>query len=123
MKIVVAGSTQKPEQEIVSLRARVDELEETLRAIQSGEVDALVVSTVSGDKVYTLENADQPYRLFVENMTDGAVTTTQTALFFIALLPFQQSSIYPLSRSLGTTSQNTPPNCSRTGDFPQKKHR
>src|SRR4051794_40270759 len=35
------------------LRARLDEAEETLRAIRSGEVDALVV----GDKIYMLESA------------------------------------------------------------------
>lgn len=36
------------------LRARLDEAEETLRAIRSGEVDALVV----GDQIYVLESAE-----------------------------------------------------------------
>ncbi len=36
------------------LRARVEEAEETLRAIRGGEVDALLI----GDQVYTLESAD-----------------------------------------------------------------
>jgi PAS domain S-box-containing protein len=101
MKIVVAGSTQKPEPEIVSLRARVDELEETLRAIQSGEVDALVVSTANGDKVYTLENADQPYRLFVENMTDGAVTATQDGIILYCNAAFSAILHLPLEQIIG----------------------
>ncbi len=56
------------------LRARLEELEETLRAIRSGEVDALVVETAGEDKVFTLKSADQTYRLMVEEMQMGAAT-------------------------------------------------
>jgi PAS domain S-box-containing protein len=54
------------------LEARLEELEETLRAVRSGEVDALVVSTSVGDRVFTLEGADQSYRILIEGMTEGA---------------------------------------------------
>jgi PAS domain S-box-containing protein len=56
------------------LRARLEELEETLRAIRSGEVDALVVETAGADQVFTLKSADQTYRLMVEEMQKGAAT-------------------------------------------------
>ena len=56
------------------LRARLEELEETLRAIRSGEVDALVVETAGEDQVFTLKSADQTYRLMVEEMQAGAAT-------------------------------------------------
>jgi PAS domain S-box-containing protein len=56
------------------LRARLLELEETLRAIRSGEVDALVVESAGVDKVFTLKSADQTYRLMVEEMQMGAAT-------------------------------------------------
>ena len=56
------------------LRARLEELEETLRAIRSGEVDALVVETAGEDQVFTLKSADQTYRLMVEEMQTGAAT-------------------------------------------------
>jgi PAS domain S-box-containing protein len=56
------------------LRARLLELEETLRAIRSGEVDALVVETAGEDQVFTLKSADQTYRLMVEQMQKGAAT-------------------------------------------------
>lgn len=56
------------------LRARLAELEETLRAIHSGEVDALVVETAGEDRVFTLKSADQTYRLMVEQMQMGAAT-------------------------------------------------
>src|SRR5512147_3148871 len=56
------------------LRLRLEEALDTLRAIRSGEVDALVVSTPQGDQVFTLKGAEQPYRLLVETMSEGAVT-------------------------------------------------
>ncbi|WAC08049.1 MAG: sigma 54-interacting transcriptional regulator [Thermodesulfobacteriota bacterium] len=60
--------------ELEELRSRVREAEETLRAIVSGEVDGLVVSTAEGDRVFTLSGADLPYRVMVETMNEGAVT-------------------------------------------------
>jgi PAS domain S-box-containing protein len=53
------------------LRQRLEEAEETLRAIHAGEVDAVVVAK-SGEQVFTLESTDRPYRLLVECMTQGA---------------------------------------------------
>ncbi len=60
--------------ELQELTSRMMEVEETLRAILSGEVDGLVVSTEEGDRVFTLSGADQPYRVMVETMNEGAVT-------------------------------------------------
>jgi PAS domain S-box-containing protein len=56
------------------LRARLQELEETLEAIRSGAVDAIVASSPAGDRVYTLEGADHAYHTMVESMNEGAVT-------------------------------------------------
>ena len=57
-------------QENAELRARLEEAEETLRAIRAGEVDALVM----GEEVYTLKGAETPYRLLIESMNEGAAT-------------------------------------------------
>jgi len=62
--------------ELQELRSRIMEAEETLRAIRGGEVDALVVSTAKGDRIFTLSGADHPYRIMVETMSEGAVTLT-----------------------------------------------
>jgi PAS domain S-box-containing protein len=51
---------------------RLREAEETLNAIRSGEVDAIVVNGPGGEKVFTLEGADHTYRVFVERMNEGA---------------------------------------------------
>jgi PAS domain S-box-containing protein len=61
-------------------RARLLELEETLRAIRSGEVDALVVETAGGNQVFTLKGADQTYRLMVEEMQEGAATLSRDGI-------------------------------------------
>ena len=54
------------------LVARLSEAEETLRAIRSGEVDAIVVDAHGKEKVFTLQGADHTYRVFVERMNEGA---------------------------------------------------
>jgi len=60
--------------ELQELASRTMETEETLRAILSGEVDGLVVSTAEGARVFSLSGADHPYRIMVETMNEGAVT-------------------------------------------------
>src|SRR5262245_28426542 len=64
--------------EISNLRSRLDELEETLQAIRSGGIDALIVSGAEGDQVFTLQGAEHPYRVLVESMNEGAATLTPT---------------------------------------------
>jgi PAS domain S-box-containing protein len=68
----MAADTLQAENE--ELRRKLEEAEETINAIRSGAVDALVVEGAEGDRVYTLEAADRPYRLFVEQMQQGAAT-------------------------------------------------
>lgn len=58
------------------LRARLAEAEETLLAIRSGEVDAIAVDGPQGRQLFTLQSADQPYRILAERMNEGAVSTT-----------------------------------------------
>ena len=60
--------------ELQDITSRMVESEETLRAIQAGEVDGLVVSTAEGDRIFTLSGADRPYRVMVETMNEGAIT-------------------------------------------------
>nr|WP_294503714.1 ATP-binding protein [uncultured Rhodopila sp.] len=60
---------------IRELEARLEECEDTLGAIRRGEIDAIVVEDPPGvQKVYTLESADRPYRLLIEQIQEGAVT-------------------------------------------------
>jgi len=56
------------------LRARLKSAEETLAAIQSGEVDALMVFGRRGEQVVTLKGGEPAYRMLVEAMSEGAAT-------------------------------------------------
>lgn len=60
--------------EIQRLRSRLAEVEDSLGAIQRGEVDALVVSGPDGEQIYTLQGAEHPYRVMVEAINEGAAT-------------------------------------------------
>ena len=72
------GGTRQDAEALAARLAEVEnqlrEANETLDAIHSGDVDAVVVGGASGQIVYTLENADRPYRVLVEQMKEGAVT-------------------------------------------------
>jgi PAS domain S-box-containing protein len=58
------------------LQRRLDEAEDTLRAIRQGEVDALVIDGPQGEVIYTLTSADYPYRLMIDEMNEGAVSVS-----------------------------------------------
>ena len=71
-----AGGSAKPEdlrKEIATLTRQLGEANETLRAIRKGEVDAVVVQSTDGNQVYTLQTADHPYRILVQQMNEGAL--------------------------------------------------
>ena len=72
--------TKTKEQLIIEneeLHSRLVETEEALMAIRSGEVDAIVVSGAEGEQVYSINSAETPYRTFIEEMNEGAVTLTR----------------------------------------------
>lgn len=61
--------------EIQKLKNRLQELEHILNTIQSGKVDALLIKNKQGElSVFTLEGSDEPYRILVESMSEGALS-------------------------------------------------
>ncbi|MEO8353245.1 MAG: PAS domain S-box protein, partial [Chthoniobacteraceae bacterium] len=76
--------------EVADLRARLEESEETLRAIRSGDVDALVVEGPAGPQVFTLEGAEAEANRFrsdiLAKVSDAVVATdeNQHVIFFNA---------------------------------------
>ncbi len=55
-------------------RIRLVEAEQTLQAIRSGEVDALIVGGPMGDQVFSLTGVERVYRVIVETMNEAALT-------------------------------------------------
>jgi two-component system, cell cycle sensor histidine kinase and response regulator CckA len=87
------------------LQARLDEAEETLRAIRSGEVDAIVAAGPDGDRVYTLRGADEAYRAMVEGMAEGALTLTVDGVILFSNEQFANIVRSPLERVIGSRIQ------------------
>jgi hypothetical protein len=58
------GTARNIEAEIAELRERLVESESVLKAIRRGEIDAIVVSGAGEERVFTLEGAEHPYRVF-----------------------------------------------------------
>ena len=71
-------------EEIADLRRRLYEAEETLEAIRSGGVDSLVIGPPDNVQLYTLSTADQPYRLIVAAMGEGAATVAASGVILYA---------------------------------------
>jgi PAS domain S-box-containing protein len=84
--------------ELEELRQRLQEAEETLSAIRSGGVDALVVSGPSGEKVFTLEGAEHSYRVLIESMNEGAVSLSSEGIILYCNSAFARMVGSPLDR-------------------------
>lgn len=84
-----------------NLRHQLDEATDTIEAIRSGQVDALIVKGKDGNKLYTLKTADQTYRVFIEKMTEGAVTLNSNGIILYSNTRFAQMVNRPLSKVLG----------------------
>jgi PAS domain-containing protein len=88
-------------EEIRKLRRELEEAQDTLRAIRQGEVDALVVEGPNGPQVFTLRTADQPYRMLVEQMQDGAVTLTNAGDVLYCNARFAELVGHPCEKIVG----------------------
>jgi PAS domain S-box-containing protein len=97
------------------LRRRLDEAEETLRAIQEGEVDALVLSKPQGDVVFSLTGAEQPYRIFVEAMNEGAATLDPEGTILYCNNRFAEMLKIPADKVIGSSIHRFIPPADRPG--------
>ena len=81
---------QQAPDETAKLKNRLEETEETLRAIRQYMVDAFVVTRSNGEQVVTLTEADYPYRMMVESMNEGALTLIPDGTIFYCNPRFAQ---------------------------------
>ena len=87
--------------EIEELRERLLEALDTLRAIHSGEVDALVVATPQGEQIYTIYGAEKPYRVLIEEMKEGAVILSDDNTILYCNSGFAKMIKCPLEKIVG----------------------
>lgn len=84
-----------------ALLHKLEEAQDTLRALGNGEVDALVVSSIHGEQIFTLIHADQPYRNLVESMNEGAVTLSSDGSIFYCNRRFSEYMGIPMDLLIG----------------------
>jgi PAS domain S-box-containing protein len=83
------------------LRHRLRAAEDTVRALRAGEVDALVVTGAADEHVVTLQGADLPYRILLDQMFAGAVTLTPDGLIAYCNRRFADIVRTPVARVIG----------------------
>lgn len=89
--------------ENAELRRRLEDAEKTLLAITSGEVDALVVNTRLGERVFTLEGADTVYRIAIETINEGVITLSTEGTILYSNHFFARMMKIDLNRIIGTS--------------------
>ncbi len=89
--------------EVKKLKNRLAAAEETLAAIRGGQVDAVLVSGPAGDRVLTLSGAENGYRVFVEAMSEGAVTVAPDGTIFYCNRGFATILDRPLDHLIGSS--------------------
>jgi PAS domain S-box-containing protein len=88
------------------LSRRIEESEEMEIAIRSGEVDALVVARPEGERIFTLQGAEHPYRVLVESMNEGAATLTPDGVIVYCNHCLATMLQVPLERVIGSALQS-----------------
>lgn len=103
----MSGKDGKTHKQLVAenaaLRAELEEALDTLRAIRNGEVDALIVPGAEGEQLFTLAGANYPYRMLIEDMSEGALTLTQDGVILYANHRFAEMIKTPLEKVIGST--------------------
>jgi PAS domain S-box-containing protein len=88
------------------LLARLKTAEATLRAIQSGEVDALMVSGRRGERVVSLKGGEPAYRMLVEAMSEGAATLSRNGAVLYCNRGFAELIRRPPGKIIGIAVQS-----------------
>lgn len=101
------------------LRSRLAEIEDALAAIRNGEVDAIMVSGSQGEQVYSVSSAETPYRTFIEEMSEGAVTLTREGTILYCNQRFAEIVKSPYAKIIGSSIKHfiTPDDNSKFDSF------
>jgi PAS domain S-box-containing protein len=84
------------------LRAQLAEARQTLEAIRSDGVDALVVSVDGQERIFTLKGADQSYQNLIEAMQQGALIVNKGGVILYANRSFASMLKAPLEKVIGS---------------------
>ena len=89
--------------ELKRVKARLTESEATMKAIRSGNVDAVVVDGPLGNRIFTLQSPEEPYRILAERMNEGAATLTKEGTIIFCNPRLAEMVGLPAERLLGSS--------------------
>jgi PAS domain S-box-containing protein len=84
------------------LKTRLAEAEDALNAIRNGDVDAIIVSGEKGEKIFSITSAETPYRIFVEEMSEGAAAVSSDGIIHYCNRRFSEIIGLPSEHILGS---------------------
>lgn len=85
------------------LMQRLIEAEETIEAIKYNKIDALLISTKHGEQVWTLGDTEQPYRILIEQINEGAVTISTDGRIIFSNSRFAELLNVPFEHIIGSS--------------------
>jgi PAS domain S-box-containing protein len=92
-------------QEIVQLKSRLEATQETLNAVEKGEVNALMIPGGRGEQIFTLHGDQEPYRIFVDTMNEGAAMVAADGTIVYGNTRFAEMLGTPLEKVIGSPFQ------------------
>jgi len=96
-------SYEELNREIRELTIKLEEANDTVEAIRTGQVDAIVVHGPEGHRIYSLKTADHTYRVFIEKMSEGAVTIDKARTIIYSNSRFADMVDLPLEKVIGVS--------------------
>src|SRR5438552_1153949 len=96
------SGTARPNSAVRSRGSFGKEALKILQAIRRGRIDGRVMEGLGGEKIVTLQKTDQPYRVLVESINDGAAALGAGTIRY-ANRRFAEILNLPLEKLLGAT--------------------
>ena len=92
--------------ELERAQTRLLELEATLNAIRSGEVDSIVIDGPHGSRIFSLQSPDEPYRILAERMNEGAASVSPDGTILFCNRRLAEMVGIPTEKLLGSPVTN-----------------
>jgi PAS domain S-box-containing protein len=91
---------------IQELENRLEESEQLIEAIKSGEVDAFAINRENKSEIYTLQSGDYAYRVLIEEFEEGAINITEEGLIVYTNPYFFKLLKLPYEKVIGSSIFN-----------------
>ncbi len=78
------------------------DISELIAAVRSGEIDALVLPTPQGERVFSSCSQEEPYRVLIEAMSEGALTVSPDGTILYANSAFARLLGIGLEKVIGS---------------------